>query len=231
MSTRKKPPSVQPLRKPFFIDCVLDKFQLCSAVGCGSDACTEYQAEISHAAQIFIAACDIHAKEMKELAKQLSEGVSLRVLARKKRIDPDEIFIRPASYTQKCRLRQWESYCKSIAPNATDSDTHTQRHNRSRVVEAPKHWSWPLNRDRWRTTEGDMIALSLLRLAELLSAVRQIVDANFTIIPQTLSWTKQLTPPAIVYVYPEEELDVGPKVARDKLEDMRAEADTRGLLK
>lgn len=212
------------VQRPLFIPLSLEKFQVCCSPGCGRDAILEYQGGANLEEQFFFAACAIHDKAMAEAAEMLSSGTRLTILGRRSLVDLKEIFVSPPSYTQKCRWTAWQEWLKSQNP------THTQSHNPAHVVKATLEWSWPLNRDRWRTVEGELVTLGGLRLAEFLSAVQQIVEANYPILPRQLAWTKKLTPPAVFYVYPEEEICVDREFARDKLDDMRSEAKVRGLL-
>jgi hypothetical protein len=165
---------------------------------------------------------------MVALASYLRKGVTPERLSRQKQLTIDEFFISPPGQSGKCKYDQWKTYQRTVHGASEDA---IPARKKSRIIQAVSGWRWPTNRDRWRTVEGDVVSLEGLKLAEFVCAVLAIRNANFSIVGASLRWTKQLTPPEFTYVYPEEELDVGVPLAKQKLADMEDEAQARSLLK
>ena len=216
---------------PMFISPALDKFQVCCEVGCERDAAAEFQVVLPNTSKIFLAACPLHHTAMADAAERLERGESFEALAKSNTVDRDEVFIAPPTYSTKCRLTAWEAYSHA---NDTNGVIDIPASDAARTVKAVSGWAWTLNVDRWRNVDGKVLPLRRLRLAELLSAVLQIVSVNYegvSKLPRKLAWVKRITPPEIRYEYPEDEITVGEDVAQSKLDDMKSELRERQVLK
>lgn len=217
---------------PQYLDRTLDIFQTCAYPGCEQDATEETEAMVDANLQYFVASCGAHRGDMAQITELLASGRKPETLGIRKRLTIGELFISPPGRTQKCRYTLWKNYRKSLSEPQTQSriEVPCVTPKRDRKIHAVKGWRWPLNRDRWRTTEGNIVSLENLRLAELVSAIFGIRKANFKTVIPTLAWTKKLSLPEFAYVYPADEMWVGVKVAKQKLEDMYDEALQRDLL-
>lgn len=213
--------------EPHYINKALDPFQVCAFPGCGKDATEETEAPVDANLQYFVTACAEHGRDMSLVVSLLTSGKKPETIGRKKQVDVEELFVSPPGQSGKCRYAQWVAHKKEIhAPQATSTPPQKER-----KTHAVQDWTWPLNRDRWRTTEGTVVPLEHLRLAELVSAIFEIRAVNFPTIFPSIAWTKQLTLPEFIFTYPEEELAVGVKLAKQKLADMQEEALQRNLLR
>lgn len=227
---------------PMFIPLGLDTFQTCALYGCDWDAQHEFVAEIG-LTKLFIGACDAHVEGARQVVEEIVRGITVPDLCQQKRINLEDVFISPPTYEAKCRLSLWESYMVTnpedplvipeilpIRGKPRCRGYHLDNEMDARTVRAIKGWSWPLNRDRWRTAEGTLVAVSRIRLTELISAIQQIVVVNFQRVPRTLSWVKRLPHPSMRFIYPAVELAVGVPVSKDKLDDFWQEVRSRKLV-
>lgn len=218
--------------QPQYLDRTLDIFQTCAYPGCGQDATEETEAMVDTNLQYFVASCGAHKGDMAQITTLLASGRKPETLGIRKRLAVDELFISPPGHNRKCRYTFWKQHRKSLSEPQAQSRAEVPcvTPKRDRKIHAVKGWRWPLNRDRWRTTEGVVVSLENLRLAELVSAIFGIRRANFKIVVPTLAWTKRLSLPEFAYVYPADEIGVGIQVAKQKLDDMYDEALQRNLL-
>lgn len=220
--------------QPMWLELTLDTFQVCSVPGCDKDATVDIEAQVSGELQYYAGACPKHDQQIASAMRVISNGTAPEKLAKQNQLALEELFVAPPTYSKKCKYLAWKLYRQtgsSVAP--TDPGcAASSRPLQDTVVTAKPGWTWVTNRDRWRTTEGQSVPLRQVKLAELLSAAVQIRQVNFPITtPRGLSWTKKLPPPSVGYTYQDDRLDVGSKLAKEKLEDFCDQLLARGLVK
>ena len=218
--------------KPVFIPLGLDKWQICSSKGCGNDADREFQTG-NDRVKYFLAACPMHDRTVAELAENIQTAKDLQVACRRGFLDIEEVFVQPYKHTEKCKLKSWQQWLSS-QPGATASSksaalpavTEKLLHR----ILAAADWTWPTNRNRWRTVDGEVVPLSRLRLAELVCAAQQISRVLFSRKAKSVRWIRHLVEQQVQYRYPVEALKVDKILAMEKLADFQEEAEIRGLL-
>lgn len=215
---------------PYFIDLGLDKFQICSCPGCDYDASNELCAKLKNGTEYYLASCERrgHKKRTQDVKQLLEQGITVTRLHTQGLINQEEVFIKPSGKNQKCKFLQWKAF--KANPHVEEPAPKPQKLNDEKVHKVCKNWKWVPRMDYWMNERGEQVRLSRLPLAQLVSSVFAIRDANFGRVTKRIAWTKSLVEQRIRYTYPTEELLVGYKEAGLKLEEFKEEAEERGLL-
>jgi len=227
---------------PLYIREQLDKFQICSCPKCGQDAVKEVVARMGDGTIFFLASCSEKDHVIlceKNKLDLLSGMYTPQKLVDENRLELEELFFQPAGHQNlKCKYSQWITYLKELEKEVSERSVvqpnkikkQEKAAIRSSTVKAPEYWTWIENIDKWMNTEGNIVRIANLHNDEFISAVQAIIRINFSRVTKRVLWTKELLRPIMLYEYPEEELNVGAKMAGEKLEEFREEASDRGLI-
>jgi len=216
---------------PCFIDLEMSKFAVCCVpVGkkelCLNDALQETSATRKDGSTIYVPFCKEkgHAEKAYEIADRIEKCRKFEALG------PlcGGVFIQPEGMEKKCLLDQWmnrDSEEEAPVPQPPALDMQQV------CVAFPRDWEWVSDTDMWMNCEGKTVPISELENGELITTVRYIVKHNFSKVTKRIQWVKQLyLPEEVEFRYPEGVLDVGYKMAGEKLEDFEYEANERGLI-
>jgi len=236
---------------PFFLREKLAKYQLCCHPECEGDARTEVSVTLQDGSAYFLAFCDRkgHSEFRDSNCKDLASGTHTpESLSEAEQLNIEHLFYRPPGHKKvKCKYLQWVKYLKSIedevaareksvplaVPEAQARTIESKRakaaESRAKTRESKKGWSWVGNIDRWMNVRGEIVRIDKLSTAELICAIWAIRDNNFSRITKRIAWTKKLSEPKEIYLYPPEELSVGYEIAGDKLEEFLEVVEERGL--
>jgi hypothetical protein len=159
-------------------------------------------------------------------------------LATNERLNIEELYFRPPGHkNMKCKYLQWLKYLEELEDDVDAMDkvipsAQAQRRSKPKTntFKAVEDWQWVGNIDKWMNTEGKVVRMSSLETAEMICAINAIIDVNFSRVTKRIAWVKQLLKPIKTYEYPKEELDVGVKVAGEKLEEFQDAAEEKGLI-
>jgi hypothetical protein len=109
---------------------------------------------------------------------------------------------------------------KAIVPPPPPAGALTHR--------AVKDWAWQRPKGTWMSTDGTVLQISALSDAELCSAAKAMVEANYQRKMDYTLWAKVLDPNPLC-MYPKEAMTVGTELVRPKLLEFQIEAASRGL--
>jgi len=237
-----------------WVPVTLDKFEVCcvpvekSHHACWRDASDEVVAEFKDGSAYYMPVCNdpAHVRLAQEAKKKLLKGVSLAELD--KYVVKLQMFVKPAEMTgTKVKVIQWENFKKrrlELPTTPTTQQPKQAKHPRTRYVEPPpevktptvihtacKKWTWINDIGQWMDMKGSVASFSKLSDKELTHTAIAIRDANFQNFTAKTKWTKSLVIDASEsFKFPEEALNVGAKVAAEKLEDFRIECKRRGYI-
>lgn len=231
-----------------------DKFEVCcvpeekSHHACWRDAKEDIVAELKDGSAYYLPVCDNpkHLELVKEAQRKLSKGVSLENLAQY--VIKQQVFIKPAELQdKKCKVVQWELFQKrklpipveepqsqpSVKPtkkNKVEAQIPVQKVNI--VHKAVAKWKWIDDIGRWMDITGTCVPISRMSDKEIKHTVLAIRDVNFQNLSKNVAWTKELhfEGDNERFVFPEDSLKVGVRIANEKLEDFRIECKRRGYI-
>ena len=134
--------------------------------------------------------------------------------------------IQPPDKDQKCKFLQWEQFLED-----PDYEEPLPQPPEEIVTEASENWEWVDNHKWWMSAEGEPLHMSKMESDELIGAALAIRNKNFSKITKRIEWTRNLKPESKNrYVYPEEKLDVGYRIAGNKLEEFEEVLRNRGII-
>jgi hypothetical protein len=227
-----------------------DKFEVCcvptekSHHACWRDAKEDVVAELKDGTAYYLPVCDDpqHLALAKEAQRKLAKGVSLDNLSQY--VVKLQVFIKPVELQdKKCKITQWENFqkrkltlpvedvlAKPIKKNKVEIQVPERKINV--VHTAVPRWEWVDDIGRWMDIKGNRVALSHLSDKEIRHTALAIRDANFQKISKNVAWTKEIHIEGDHegFVFPEDALKVGARVAIEKLEDFRIECKRRGYI-
>lgn len=96
--------------------------------------------------------------------------------------------------------------------------------------EVCKNWEYVVNMYEWMDKDGNVVPIKRLSEKEFVDSVWALIHANFAKVGTTLAWAKQLPSFGVAYAYPREELAIGARDAKEKLEEFYENAGERGWL-
>jgi len=220
---------------PYFFTDKLHKFQICCHPKCENDATSQIVVEMKDGSAYYLPLCseENHLKQGQTNAHKIKRNPPKQL-----NINVEELCIRPLGFTGvKCKYAQWITFIAEIENGVRETNQllpKTQAKQRKTMsgtkVEAIDGWTWISNIDKWMDVNGEVVRITSLRSAELISAINAIIENNFSRVTKRISWVKELVKPTKQYIYPEEELKVGVAVAHDKLEEFQEAADELGLI-
>lgn len=147
-------------------------------------------------------------------------------------LDMKNAFIRPAGKNYKVKFTIWvhEKYGhieEEDAPEIVEDEDNAILNNY-----AADDWEYADEIDCWRDTEGDIVYIRHLHVAELIDAIFTLRDVNFKSMTKKIAWTKKLyldtSRPR--HIYPPTTLKIGAKAASEKLQEFEAVVLFRGLI-
>lgn len=211
--------------KPLFIPLDLNKFQICCIPGCDMDAAVEFKVERKDGSMLYITACG--EPEHRAQAQSACEALTGNLSPRKcKDVNLEELFIHPAGKKEKCKFLQWEHRDKIEEPKEELKVTVTK--TPIREVEITEDWVWVTNLYKWMSVDGQVVPIKALSQEEFSMAAKSILRANFSRITKQRAWVEELREFPVKYKYPEGALEVGYKIAGDKLDEFYQVAEERG---
>jgi hypothetical protein len=203
--------------EPCFIPLDFHKFQVCGCVDCGFDATAECVVVNAKGETYYVGTCEAHTTTVQSAIEHLKGRTSPHTLEKKKLLAIDELFIQPAGKNEKCKFLQWESYQQN-----PDEEAPVPQPPKEILLEATEDWEWIENHKWWMSVEGEPLHMSKLETEELIGAVLAIREKNFSRITKRIEWIRSLKLEGKNrYVYPDDKLDVGYRVAGLKLEEFR----------
>jgi hypothetical protein len=239
------------------VPLALDKFEVCcvptdkSHHACWRDASEEVVAEFKDGSAYYMPVCNNpeHIQLAQKAKEKLLKGVSLAEL--EKYVVKMQMFVKPTEIKDaKVKVTQWENFKKrrleiptlKAVPEPqqpkqakqvkkTFQEIAPELKEPSVIHTAYKKWEWVDDIGGWMDIEGNLTTVAKLSDKELKHTVLAIKNANFKSVSPKISWTKFI----IIndnerFIFPEEALKVGAKIAAEKLEDFRIECRRRGYV-
>jgi len=211
---------------PCFIPLEFHKFQICGQHGCDCDAARQCSVSNTKGETYYLGTCEAHASTVQPSLELLKGRTSPHTLAKKKKINIEELFIQPSDKEERCKFLQWEKFLED-----PDYQEPPPQPPEEIILEAPEEWEWLDNHKWWMSVEGEPLHMSKLESDELICAVLAVRQTNFSKITKRIEWTRNLRPEGKHrYRYPEDKLNTGYRVAGQKLEEFEEVLKKRGLI-
>jgi hypothetical protein len=231
---------------PYFLDLVLDKYEVCCAVQhdgelCERDASEELIATHPDGQTFYIPLCTdkLHRLKAINAKKHIEGGLDPRKLTE---ISYRGIFLQPMGMQQKCKTTEYDRF--SVPIGFTDYTEKKSKKNPARketinsppievipkIIKAPRTWQWIDDVFQWMDTDGEKKPLLKISKQHLILTALAIRDANYQSCPKKIAWTKELIAPSFKLEYPEGSLAVGVREAGAKLEEFEEVLAELGVL-
>jgi hypothetical protein len=231
---------------PYFLDLVLDKYEVCCAVQhdgelCERDASEELVATHPDGQTFYIPLCGDKLHKLKAVGakKHIESGQDPKLLTE---VAYHGLFLQPQGVQQKCKMTEWDKFSMPIGltdygekPTKKYSTKKTHLKTEAievsqKIIKAPASWQWIEDSFKWMDTDGEVKSLSKMSQQHLILTALAIRDGNYQSCPKKIAWTKSLVAPSFKLQYPEGALVVGVREAGAKLEEFEEVLAELGVL-